>query len=336
MEEANDAEFCNLSARSPESMREHTMKLLTLFAAALFAGASLFAADSSASAAAASAPAPVWSFRLSLQESKTPLQQELLKKFQPVLGVFSSADFFKQLAWIQILGLGDAKHLDDGAFLLHLHFRDDATARSLVQKLGDKDSGNWESIDGLAVLKINVALQNRGSDTAYLAIPDIRHLVLCSGREALDFFSAMPPESYLSDLKDGQLLSADFNLGPLKDVVQGSELLALLGGHVGLKVVPGGEFVNVESSAELADKRSANRARRMLEGLVAAVAAQLPPEAAEPLDERLELTAEDKTLTAKVKLTNAEVQRWLEAIEMDIKTGIEAGIQAGAKNSSRK
>jgi len=306
------ADFCNLSRRFPESLREHIMKLLALLAATTLLSSPLLPAAE---------PSPLaWSFRLSLEDQKTPLQQQLLKKFQPVLGAFGNLEFLKQLAWVKVVGLTEAQHPDETAFILHLHFRDNSTAKALLGRLGDKDHGDWEELNGLRALKFSASLQGKGSDVAYLAIPDDHHLVLCSSRPAFEILAATSRETYLADAKDGELLGAEFYIPALKEAAAGtSELLAMLDGHLALKVVPGGEFVDLQSTAEMTNKRSANRARRILEGLVAAMAAQLPPDAAAPLDERLEITADGKNLNARMKLTNAEVQRWLDAIETDLK-----------------
>jgi len=287
------------------------MKLLALLAAtSLLSSSPLPAAEPTALA---------WSFRLSLEDQKTPLQQQLLKKFQPVLGAFGNLEFLKQLAWIKVVGLTEAQHPEETAFILHLHFRDDSTAKALLGRLGDKDHGDWEELNGLRALKFSASLQGRGSDVAYLAIPDDHHVALCSSRSAFEILAATSKETYLVEARDAELLSAEFYMPALKEAAGTSELLAMLDGHLALKVVPSGEFVDLQSSAEMTDKRAANRARRILEGLIAAMAAQLPPEVAEPLDERLELTADGKKLNARVKLTNAEVQRWLDAIETDLK-----------------
>jgi len=287
------------------------MKLLALLAATTFLSSPLLPAAEPSSLA--------WSFRLSLEEQKAPLQQQLLKKFQPVLGAFGNSEFLKQLAWLKVVGLTDAQHPDETAFILHLHFRDNSTAKALLGRLSDKDHGDWEELNGLRALKLGAFLQGKGSDISYLAILDDHHLVLCSSRAAFEILAATSRETYLTDAKDGELLGAEFYIPALKEAAQGSELLAMLDGRLALKVVPGGEFVDIQSTAEMTDKRSANRARRILEGLVAAMAAQLPPDAAAPLDERLEITADGKNLNARMKLTNAEVQRWLDGIETDLK-----------------
>jgi len=57
----------------------------------------------------------------------------------------SHVEFLKQLAWMKVSGLTDARQPDETAFILHLHFRDDATAKALLQRLGGKDGGSWRN-----------------------------------------------------------------------------------------------------------------------------------------------------------------------------------------------
>src|SRR4051812_28295170 len=99
------------------------MKLLTLLTATFLSTAPAW----SAIQAATEPPTPAWSVRLSLQDEKSPLHQELLKRFQPAMGLLGNMDFLKQLAWIGVVGLPETKQPGQGDFIVHLHFRDEGT-----------------------------------------------------------------------------------------------------------------------------------------------------------------------------------------------------------------
>jgi len=152
--------------------------------------------------------------------------------------------------------------------------------KALLQRRAGKDGGNWEELNGLRALKFSGSLLGEKAATfAYLAIPDDHHLVLCSSRPAPRDSRRHAAGNLISPRPGMESFwAAEFYMPALKEAAGKSELLAMLDGRLALKVVPGGEFVDLQSSAEN-DRTNArrNRARRILEGLVAAMACATSP-----------------------------------------------------------
>jgi hypothetical protein len=279
----------------------------------------LFAAVAALAAPQAEPPSdPLWSVRLSLKDQGSPLQRELIEQLKPLMGHLPMAKFAQDLERLEIHGLLDKERPQDAAVIVNMHFGENFPSR-ILETLKARSTGDAEPIDGQPVLHIVRGTKRESAFPDYwLANPTGKNLLIGSSRAAIQRGLQLVAAPAAPAPEGNEWMGMTFDFRSWKSGAPKSELLAALGNRIDLRFSTEGERLSVSGSSEVADARLAKRARRILDGLVATLASELPQDVAAPLDERFEITSEGNKLTAKLELTPGEFKAWINSVMIDI------------------
>ena len=304
------------------------MKLLPLLAAAF-----LLLPAASDAALQPAAPEPIWSLQLSLTDQGWPLRRQMLEALDPAMNRVPVAEFMQLLDRVELRAFPARTKKDNPLpvdVVVDMFLAKDFPER-ILERFKSRQ-GTWETIDGCAVQQI------RGGDQGgeyWLAFPAERHFLIAPTRTAIETALRQPAEVPPTN-EHGDLLTVRFDARQFRKAMMQSELLSALTSPVELRFATEGDRIRVTGETQLQDTRTAKRAKRIIDGMVAALAGELPPKVGESLDERLELTVTETKLGLKLEITSEEFKAWLDALKADLAEHVQVQVQPSAPSPQVK
>ena len=294
------------------------MKLRTLFltASALWAlGSPVHAAPQ---ATVAGHPV-LWSVHFDADRLRTGVGQELFASLDPILTTLSSDKSSAPGGKLQSLAIyGFEPQKGDGhlPFLADLRFSADGggIARRF-EAISKKRNLSIETVAGSPALHF----QHEGKEIWIAKLDDTR-IVVCTSRGTLELALAPGANNLATALpsRTDEVLGGDLEIKRLladHPDLRDSELLSLLP-HLEFHVLTAGENLDVDASAELDNERSARRAARMIDGMVAGIS--LRDTGGVPWDERVSLKQEGARLAMRLHLEPQEARKLFDLFAREI------------------
>ena len=271
-------------------------------------------------AATASAAPVLWSVHFDAERLRTGVGKELFANLDPILTALSgekSSVPGGKLEFLAMTGFQPRKKSGDKfPFLADLRFSPDNGGISRRFEAVSKKRGvPIEPIAGSA----SMHFEHQGKEVWIAKFTDSR-LFVATSRALLEpalsaasaggITTAPPPADELlgGKVEIGDLLSDHPDL-------HDSELLKLLP-HLDFHVASAGEKLDVDASAELDSDRSARRAARMIDGMVAALA--LHDTSGVPWDDRLTLKQDGAKLAIQLHLEPQEAKKLFDSFAREI------------------
>ncbi len=299
-------------------MKLRSTLTITTAAAALWTGG--FTPTRAARAATAAATAPtatvadrpvLWSVRFDAERLRSGLGRELFSNLDPILTALSgerSSLPGGKLESVALFGFQPPKPgSHDFPVLADLTFTaDNGGIVRRFEAVSRKHDAPVETVAGFPAIHF----AHQGKEVWIGKFSDVRVLVATS-RALLEpalasgaggFTTATPP-------KPNELLGGNVEIKFLltgDSALRNSELLNLLP-HLDFHILSDGAQLDLDASAELDGDRSARRAARMIDGMVAALSLQSKTDV--PWDERLTLKQDGAQLAMKLHLEPQEAKK---------------------------
>ena len=295
------------------------MKLRTLF----FTASALWTLGSPVHAAPQGSVAgrPVlWSVHFDADRLRTGAGQELFASLDPILTAFagdkSSAPGGK-LKSLTICGFepqGGEGHLP---FLADIRFSAEGGGVSRrFEAISKKRNLPIETVAGSPAIHF----QHQGREV-WIAKPDDTRILVSPSRPMLELALARGADSpTAAPSRPDEVLGGDLEIKRLladHPALRDSELLGLLP-HLEFHVLSAGENLDVDASAELDSDRSARRAARMIDGMVAGIS--LRDAGGVPWDERVSLKQDGPRLAMQLHLEPREARKLFDLLAHEIES----------------
>jgi hypothetical protein len=263
----------------------------------------------------AQAPVPVFSVRISPKDDGSALRRDIVSKVKSSLGKHWWSEYAQSIERIDLEEYARPEGEKQAIRTAVIQFAD-ATPAKVVAHLQEKQGGTSDPVDGVPAIKFS---DPSGKCECWVAQRGERQLVVASSRSAMHLALQQSP-SEPTDPTELLAVSGDVH-GISRDACPAQRpspkdmILEQFGKHVALSVTAQDKFVRIASSVELHDDSSANRLRKMIEGVIAALAEASPNRDTKPLDERLQISTEGNELNASLDLTGDEINRWIVSIQ---------------------
>ena len=294
------------------------MKIRTFFLTA----SALWAFGSLASAAPPNtfAGRPVlWSVHFDADRLRTGAGQELFASLDPMLTILSSDKSSApggKLKSLAICGFEPQKGEGHLPFVADILFSADGggiTRR--FEAISKKRNLTIETIAGSSVIHF----QHQGREV-WIAKHDDTRIFVSTSRATLELALAAGSNSLTAATppRPDELLGGDLEIKRLladHPDLRDSELLGLLP-HLEFHVLTAGENLDVDVSAELDTERSARRAARMIDGMVAGIS--LRDAVGVPWDERVSLKQDGAKLAMQLHLDPKEARKLFDQFAHEI------------------
>ncbi len=261
----------------------------------------------------------LWSVHFDADRLRTGAGQELFASLDPILSVLSSDKSSVpggKLTSLALFGFEPQKADGNLPFLADIRFSAD----------GGGVSGRFEAISKKRNLAIEtvagspaIHFQHEGKEIWIAKLDDTR---ICVGTSRGLLESALAPgvNSLVTvpPSRPDEVLGGDLEIKRLladHPDLRDSELLGLLP-HLEFHVLTAGQNLDVDASAELDSDRSARRAARMIDGIVAGIS--LRDTGGVPWDERLSLKQDGARLAMQLHLEPQEARKLFDMFAREI------------------
>ncbi len=263
--------------------------------------------------------AVLWSVHFDAERLRTGAGQELFASLDPILSVLSgdrSSVPGGKLESLAIFGFEPQK--TDGAFpfLADIRFSADGGGVSRrFEAISKKRNLSIETVAGSPAIHF----QHEGKEIWIAKLDDTR-IIVSTSRGTLELALA-PGANVLANAatsRPDEVLGGDLEIKRLladHPDLRDSELLSLLP-HLDFHVLTAGENLDLDASAELDSERSARRAARMIDGMVAGIS--LRDVGGVPWDERLSLKQDGARLAMQLHLEPHEARKLFDLFAREI------------------
>ncbi len=263
----------------------------------------------------------LWSVHFDAERLRTGAGKKLFADLDPILLPFSAENSPAggKLESLAIFGFQPQK---DGGnkfpLVADLGFSADGGGVSpRFEAISKKRGAPVESIDGHPAIHF----QHQGREVWIAKINETRVLVSTS-RDFLELALAAGADGPIASLppRPDEILGGNVEIKPLlanNPALRDSELFKLLP-HLDFHISSKGEQLDLDASAELDSERSARRAARMIDGMVAALA--MRDASGVPWDDRLVLKQDGPRLAMQLYLEPEEAKKLLDSFARDIET----------------
>jgi hypothetical protein len=268
----------------------------------------------------------LWSLHFDVERLRTGPAQELFARLDPFLSSLSGGDAAVpsgRLETFSICGfqppMGQPSPV---SFVADLSFS--AASGGIAQRfqaIARKRNLTIEDVAGYPTLHFD----HEGREVWIAKLNDTRVLVGTS-RDLLQTLLTGGPDALATTLptRTDEVLGGDVEVETLLTAnpnLRNSELLKLLP-HLDFHVLSAGDALDVNASAVLDSDRSARRAARMIDGMVAALAMRDPHGV--PWDERLVLEQNGARLDMRLHLDSAEAHKLFDSFANEIADGVKS------------
>lgn len=268
----------------------------------------------------------LWSVRFDAERLRSGVGQTLFANLDPILTVLSGEKSSLpggKLESVAVYGFQPPKNAGhDFPLLADLTFTTDNGGISRrFDAVGRKHNAPVETVAGYPAIHFD----HEGREVWIGKFSDAR-VVVSTSRDLLEpaLLAGAKGFATVASAKPNEMLGGNVEISSLlatNPILGKSELLNLLP-HLDFHVLSDGARFDLDASAELDSDRSARRAARMIDGMVAALSIQ--DTGGVPWDERLALQQDGARLGMKLHLEPQEAQKLLDGFVHEIQQGVKA------------
>ncbi len=300
------------------------LRSILLVASTIWAGASF------AQTVPTVAPSPVlWSVHFDAERLRTGAGQELFASLDPMLTALSGQNASVpggKLESVAVSGYPPRKGSGDPfPFLADFRFSAEGGVSRRFEAISKKRNAPVEELAGMPTIHFG----HQGKEVWIAKIDDTR-VLMSTSRAVLTTALAPDGSGPVADAvprRPTEILGGKIEIEPLlgaSPALRDSQLLKLLP-HVEFHLLSEGGQLDLDASAQLDSERSARRASRMIDGMVAALS--MHDAGGVPWDERLALKQDGGRLSMQLHLEPQEAKNLLDGFAREIESKAKGSIQ---------